>query len=66
MITDVIRSRVTELAPEVHREAGRPAVGEDGELVDLPEYSQMVYPDGGNVWCSRSVTCSFTFFGKPP
>ncbi|HXH87005.1 MAG TPA: C39 family peptidase [Gaiellaceae bacterium] len=21
-------------------------------LVDLPEYSQMVYPDGGNVWCS--------------
>lgn len=23
-----------------------------GTLVDLPEYSQMVYPDGGNVWCS--------------
>ena len=25
-------------------------------LVDLPEYSQMVYPDGGNVWCSPTST----------
>ncbi|HWH06685.1 MAG TPA: peptidase C39 family protein [Gaiellaceae bacterium] len=23
-----------------------------GTLLDVPEYSQMVYPDGGNVWCS--------------
>ncbi|MEJ7569600.1 MAG: peptidase C39 family protein [Gaiellaceae bacterium] len=31
-------------------QAGDPANW--GTLVDLPEYSQMVYPDGGNVWCS--------------
>jgi hypothetical protein len=25
-------------------------------LVDIPEYSQMVYPDGGEVWCSPTST----------
>lgn len=27
-----------------------------GTLLDVPECSQMVYPDGGNVWCSPTST----------
>lgn len=33
------------------RESGDPAL--HGHLIaDVPEFSQMVYPDGGNTWCS--------------
>jgi hypothetical protein len=34
--------------------AGNPALW--NTLVDVPECSQMVYPDGGNVWCSPTST----------
>ena len=30
--------------------------GNWGTLLDVPECSQMVYPDGGNVWCSPTST----------
>jgi len=34
--------------------AGNPALW--GKLLDVPECSQMVYPDGGEVWCSPTST----------
>ncbi len=38
-------------APRAPREAGNPARW--GKVVaETPTYSQMVYPDGGNTWCS--------------
>lgn len=34
-------------------------------LLDVPPYSQMVYPDGGNVWCSpTSVSMVLAFWNK--
>ena len=34
--------------------AGNPALW--GKVLDVPECSQMVYPDGGEVWCSPTST----------
>lgn len=34
--------------------AGNPALW--NTLIDLPQYSQMIYPNGGNVWCSPTST----------
>lgn len=34
--------------------AGNPALW--NTLIDIPKYSQMVYPDGGDVWCSPTST----------
>ncbi|TLN09815.1 peptidase C39 family protein, partial [bacterium] len=35
-------------------------------LVDVPQCSQMVYPDGGNVWCSpTSTSMVLGFWGQP-
>ncbi len=33
-----------------------------GTLLDVPECSQMVYPDGGNVWCSPTSTSMVVSF----
>ncbi len=36
-----------------------PSVGDPrywGKSLDVPQFSQMVYPDGGNVWCSPTST----------
>lgn len=34
--------------------AGNPALW--NTLLDVPQYSQMIYPNGGNVWCSPTST----------
>ena len=34
--------------------AGNPALWD--RLIDVPKFSQMVYPDGGSVWCSPTST----------
>lgn len=35
-------------------------------LLDVPQYSQMIYPDGGNVWCSpTSVAMALAYWGQP-
>jgi hypothetical protein len=34
--------------------AGNPALW--NRLIDVPKFSQMIYPDGGSVWCSPSST----------
>lgn len=34
--------------------AGNPALCD--RLIDVPKFSQMVYPDGGSVWCSPTST----------
>jgi len=34
--------------------AGNPALW--NRLIDVPKFSQMVYPDGGSVWCSPTST----------
>ena len=39
----------------------------DGRILDVPECSQMVYPDGGNVWCSpTSTSMVLGFWGIDP
>jgi hypothetical protein len=36
-----------------------------GQDLDVPPYSQMIYPDGGKVWCSpTSTTMLLAFWGK--
>jgi hypothetical protein len=48
----------SELAP------GNPALW--NTLLDVPECSQMVYPDGGEVWCSpTSVSMVLGYWGAP-
>lgn len=46
------------------------SVGDSGlwnNLIDVPECSQMVYPDGGNVWCSpTSVSMVLGYWGVLP
>ena len=38
-----------------------------GTILDVPECSQMVYPDGGNVWCSpTSTSMVLGFYGFDP
>src|SRR6185503_10099573 len=34
--------------------AGNPTLW--NRLIDVPKFSQMVYPDGGSVWCSPTST----------
>jgi len=42
---------------------GNPALW--NTLLDVPGYSQMVYPDGGSVWCSpTSASMLLAYFGK--
>ncbi|HWR67266.1 MAG TPA: C39 family peptidase [Bellilinea sp.] len=46
------------------------SVGNQGSwnnLINVPECSQMVYPDGGNVWCSpTSVSMVLGYWGADP
>jgi hypothetical protein len=44
----------TEAPKSASVSAGNPAFW--GTLLDVPECSQMVYPDGGEVWCSPTST----------
>ena len=44
----------TELPKSAGVSAGNPALW--GTLINVPECSQMVYPDGGEVWCSPTST----------
>jgi hypothetical protein len=40
--------------------AGSPALW--NRLIDVPKFSQMVYPDGGSVWCSPTSTAMVLSF----
>jgi hypothetical protein len=40
--------------------AGNPALW--NRLIDVPKFSQMVYPDGGSVWCSPTSTAMVLSF----
>jgi hypothetical protein len=43
--------------------AGNPALW--NRLIDVPKFSQMVYPDGGSVWCSPTSTAMvLSFFDR--
>lgn len=44
----------TELSKSANVSAGNPALW--NTLLNVPECSQMVYPDGGEVWCSPTST----------
>ena len=44
----------TEVPKSASVSAGNPALW--GTLLNVPECSQMVYPDGGEVWCSPTST----------
>ncbi|HEX9837979.1 MAG TPA: C39 family peptidase [Anaerolineales bacterium] len=44
----------TEAPKTASVSAGNPALW--NRLLNIPEYSQMVYPDGGEVWCSPTST----------
>jgi hypothetical protein len=44
----------TSAPKDIEASAGNPAYW--GTLLSVPECSQMVYPDGGNVWCSATST----------
>lgn len=44
----------TSVPKKITPSAGDPATW--GSYVNVPECSQMVYPDGGNVWCSPTST----------
>ena len=50
----VVRSMSVTYSSEVPKKT-QPSTGVStnwNTLLDVPECSQMVYPDGGNVWCS--------------
>jgi peptidase C39-like protein len=44
----------TSIPKSGNASAGNPALWD--RLIDVPKFSQMVYPDGGSVWCSPTST----------
>ena len=44
----------TSRPESVNTSAGNPALWD--RCIDVPQFSQMVYPDGGSVWCSPTST----------
>jgi hypothetical protein len=59
----------TSIPKSVNVSAGNPALWD--RLIDVPKFSQMVYPDGGSVWCSPTSTAMVLSFldnykGDPP
>jgi hypothetical protein len=54
-VVSYISAAYSTTAPkDIEASAGNPAYW--GTLLSVPECSQMVYPDGGNVWCSATST----------
>lgn len=53
-IRNVAVAYSTSIPKSGHISAGNPALW--NRLIDVPKFSQMVYPDGGSVWCSPTST----------
>lgn len=56
--TPVLR-RAAVVVSNGQKKVYSPSVGDPqrwGKTLDVPQFSQMVYPDGGNVWCSPTST----------
>ena len=50
----------TSIPKSVNVSSGNPALW--NRLIDVPKFSQMVYPDGGSVWCSPTSTAMVLSF----
>jgi hypothetical protein len=50
----------TSIPKSANVSAGNPALW--NRLIDVPKFSQMVYPDGGSVWCSPTSTAMVLSF----
>ena len=56
--TPIVRNASVAYSTTIQKAAGVSA-GNPGlwnTLIELPQYSQMIYPNGGNVWCSPTST----------
>jgi hypothetical protein len=53
-VKNIAAAYSTSIPQSVNVSAGNPALW--NRLIDVPKFSQMVYPDGGSVWCSPTST----------
>jgi peptidase C39-like protein len=54
IVRNVAVAYSTSIPKSANVSAGNPALW--NRLIPVPEFSQMVYPDGGSVWCSPTST----------